>query len=103
VRFFSPRTNSKKVVVAYSAGKNSLWNMWWAQEKFGTENVLAVHINGLNRANASRERMYAERQREKLGFNNFKVIRWANMISGSFTRDFQRACKQYNISFSSVS
>ena len=85
LRFSSPKTDVHKVAVAYSAGKDSLWNMWWAQEKFGTENVLAVHINGLNRANAPRERMYAERQRAKLGFNNFEVI---NLHNGSRSRGY---------------
>lgn len=85
MRFSSPKTDANKVAVAYSAGKDSLWNMWWAQEKFGTENVLAVHINGLNRANAPRERMYSERQRAKLGFDNFKVI---NLHNGSRSRGY---------------
>jgi len=85
LRFSPPKTNPNRVAVAYSAGKDSLWNMWWAQEKFGAENVMAVHINGLNRANAPRERMYAERQREKLNFENFAFI---NLRNGSRSRGY---------------
>lgn len=85
VRFSAPKTDANKVAVTYSAGKDSLWNMWWAQERFGTENILAIHINGLNRANASQERKYAEQQRVKLGFNNFTVI---NLHNGSRSRGY---------------
>lgn len=85
MQFSSLKTDARKVAVAYSAGKDSLWNMWWTQERFLAENVLAVHINGLNRANASRERTYAERQRVKLGFENFAVI---NLHNGSRSRGY---------------
>src|SRR3990172_2400866 len=27
-----PETSAQKVVIAYSGGKDSMWNLWWAQE-----------------------------------------------------------------------
>ena len=76
VEFMSsiPQTESNRAVVAYSAGKDSMWNMWWAQEKYGPENVMAVHISGLNRNNGSNERDYSLWQKEELGFKNFQII-----------------------------
>jgi len=68
------RTHSGRAVVAYSAGKDSMWNMWWAQEKYGRDNVMAIHIGGLNRSNGSKEREYAARQARELGFKNFRTI-----------------------------
>jgi 7-cyano-7-deazaguanine synthase in queuosine biosynthesis len=62
------KTSASRAVISYSAGKDSLWNLWWAQEKYGKDNVLAVHISGLNRSNASDETKYAIRQSKKLGF-----------------------------------
>jgi len=85
-QFFLKETDPNKAVVSYSAGKDSLWNMWWAQEKFGAENVLAAHINGLNRANASQERRYAERQQRELCFGNFAFI---NLYNGSRNRGYR--------------
>lgn len=68
IKFSFPRVNPDKVVVAYSAGKDSMWNLWWAQKKYGPENVLAVHINGLNKGNACQEFKYTKKQQEKIGF-----------------------------------
>lgn len=64
----------RRAVVAYSAGKDSMWNLWWAQEKYGEENVLCVHIYGLNRNNATQEREYCQRQAKELKLPHFKVI-----------------------------
>lgn len=80
------KAKANKVAVAYSAGKDSMWNMWWTQEKYHPENVLAVHINGLNRSNAPRERQYAKRQARKLGFKNFRII---NLLNSSRNRGYQ--------------
>lgn len=68
-------TSSKKAVVAYSGGKDSLWNMAWAQQKYGPENVLAVHIEGLNRAQGRREKEMVLRQARDLGFRNLRIIK----------------------------
>ncbi len=76
--FSLSKTNPKRVAVAFSAGKDSLWNAWWAQEKYGSENVLIVHVAGLNRSNASGERKYAELQAKKFGFKNFRIIELHN-------------------------
>lgn len=71
-------TNPGKASVAYSAGKDSLWNMWWAQEKYGSDNVATVHINGLNINVASFEREYSKRQEKELGFKHFHIIDLTN-------------------------
>ncbi len=76
--FSFPKTERGKVAVAYSAGKDSMWNMWWAREKYGGENVLGVHIQGLNKAVAKDELDHALKQKQELGFENFKVIELAN-------------------------
>lgn len=69
-------------VVAYSAGKDSLWNMWWAQNGYGPANVVAAHISGLNRSNACYERKYTKLQSEKLGFP-YVIIPLKNSSSNS--------------------
>src|SRR3989304_3638975 len=63
-----PITTGKKAVVAYSGGKDSMWNIWWMQERYGKENVLAVHIRGLNQGQQSQEDEYVRRQSRELGF-----------------------------------
>ncbi|MEX1061668.1 MAG: hypothetical protein WEC39_00965 [Patescibacteria group bacterium] len=57
-----PDTSAKKVVIAYSGGKDSMWNLWWAQEKYGRDNVLAVHIRGLNQGQQREEANYVLKQ-----------------------------------------
>lgn len=64
-------------VVAYSAGKDSMWNLWHAQEEYGKENVLAVHVSGLNKGVASDELAYCKRQSAELGFR-LTVIEMVN-------------------------
>ncbi len=68
----------RRVVVAYSAGKDSMWNMWWALREYGPENVMAFHISGLNRNNASHEREFCLRQQKEFGFKNFKIVSLLN-------------------------
>jgi hypothetical protein len=65
---------SRRAIVSYSAGKDSLHSMLRAQDTWGDENVMAVHIGGLNTANASGERRFAFRQAEKLGFPHFRIV-----------------------------
>ncbi len=72
-----PKVSSKKAVIAFSGGKDSLWNLMWAQKKFGRENVLAVHIEGLNANQATRERKMVIRQANELGFN-LQIIKIKN-------------------------
>lgn len=84
-RFSLGRTSKKRVVIAYSGGKDSMWNLWWAQEKYGPENVLAVHIKGLNRGHASRELKYVKRQKNKLKFK-LKII---NLLNSSRNAGFK--------------
>lgn len=67
-QFSFPPTNPNKVIIAYSAGKDSMWNLWWAQKKYGPKNVLAVHISGLNKGNALQEVKYTKKQQKKIGF-----------------------------------
>jgi len=85
VRFFTPKTDPNKVVIAYSAGKDSMWNLWWASEKYGMENVLVAHIKGLNRCQSSEEVGYIKRQQKHIGFN-LKII---DLLNGSRNCGFQ--------------
>lgn len=63
------KTDPRRAAIAYSSGKDSLWNLWWTQERYGSENVLAVHIRGLNQGQRSEEAAAAVRQSAALGFN----------------------------------
>ncbi len=67
-------TSSERVIVAYSGGRDSLWNMMWAQEKYGVDNVMAVHISGLNGDRAQEEKKYILKQFSKLGFKHFRIV-----------------------------
>ncbi|MBN2142396.1 hypothetical protein JW711_03630 [Candidatus Woesearchaeota archaeon] len=77
----SRSTSSRKAVVSFSAGKDSLWNLMNAQKRYGAENVLAVHIAGLNKSNGSDERKYAIRQSKKFGFD-LEVLELKNGSAG---------------------
>ena len=86
-KFESPRINHtfrpgksdpRKVAVADSSGKDSVWNLWWAQKGYGADNVLAVHIGGLNRSNASGERKYFEAQEREFSLPHAKIIELQN-------------------------
>lgn len=70
-----------RAVVAYSAGKDSMWNLWRAQEKYGRDNVLAVHIYGLNTSNSSQERIFSKRQSEAIGFP-LEILQIVNSSGG---------------------
>lgn len=67
------KSDPRKVVIAYSGGKDSLWNLWWADKNFGKKSVLAVHIKGINRYVSSFEWQYTLRQQESIGFNLRKI------------------------------
>lgn len=86
VDFNTCDTDLKKASVAYSAGKDSMWNMWQAQEKYGDSNVLCAHISNLNRNCASCELEYSTRQARELGFQNFQVI---NLLNSSRNTGYQ--------------
>lgn len=71
----STRTSCQpRAVVTYSAGKDSMWNMWWTQQEYGLENVAPLHISGLNRNNAAQEREFAQKQASCFGFQNFSIV-----------------------------
>ena len=76
--FVVPKTSPRKAVVAFSAGKDSLWNVWWAEETYGKGNVLLVHIDGLNKGNAKQERLATESQACQLGFEKLKIVHLRN-------------------------
>lgn len=64
-----PKTTRRdKIVVTYSGGKDSLWNLMRAREEVGEENVVAVHIGGLNRSVGAAEKRDAHQQADRLGF-----------------------------------
>lgn len=70
---FGP-TSPDRAVVAYSGGKDGMRHMDWAMEEFGPENVMAVHISGLNSGNTSGERYFSAKQAEVFGFRHFRTI-----------------------------
>jgi hypothetical protein len=72
------RTRSDRVAIAYSAGKDSLWNLMRAEEKYGMDNVLVAHIHGLNPGYAHQEFDYVKRQQEKIGFQHLRIIELSN-------------------------
>ena len=63
-----------RVAVAYSAGKDSMWNLWRAIERYGVENILVIHVRGLNKNNGSNEYQYTLRQQKKFPFQHLTVI-----------------------------
>ncbi|OHA04477.1 MAG: hypothetical protein A2934_00780 [Candidatus Sungbacteria bacterium RIFCSPLOWO2_01_FULL_47_10] len=69
-----PRTNPERVAIAYSGGKDSMWNLMRAEKQYGMDNVLVIHIHGLNKGAGSEELAYTKLQQEKIGFRNLKVI-----------------------------
>ncbi|MBN2052739.1 hypothetical protein JW756_04515 [Candidatus Woesearchaeota archaeon] len=79
------KTSNDKAVISYSAGKDSMWNLWWAQEEFGKDNVLAAHISGLNRSNSSDETRYALRQSKKFDFS----LEMLQLCNGSGGKGYQ--------------
>ncbi|OGZ01663.1 MAG: hypothetical protein A3G64_00130 [Candidatus Liptonbacteria bacterium RIFCSPLOWO2_12_FULL_60_15] len=78
MEYVLPRTDSKKVAVSYSGGKDSIWNLWHASRDRGMENVLLVHVHGLNTANASRELAYTRRQAQAYGVPHLRVLDLVN-------------------------
>lgn len=74
-----------RAIISYSAGKDSLHSMMWAQERWGAENVMAVHISGLNSSCAKGERDFSFRQAERLQFPHFRTVRL--LSSGMCTRN----------------
>jgi hypothetical protein len=72
-----PKTDPGRAAVAYSGGKDSLWNVWWTQERYGSDNVIAVHLGGLNQGQKTQEAASAVRQSRALGFR-LQTIRLLN-------------------------
>lgn len=68
---------AKRIVIAFSGGKDSLNNLRRAREECGVDNVLAVHISGLNRGVASAEEHACRLQAEKLGFR-LEIVKLKN-------------------------
>lgn len=68
VEFEAPEMLGGKIAVTYSGGKDSMWNMWWGREAVGAENVLAVHLAGLNRPFAKKELAHTLLQQKKIKF-----------------------------------
>lgn len=83
--FAGLQASSGKAISSHSGGKDSLWNTWRAQNELGRKNVLAVHIGGLNRSNASGERRQSLKQSKKLGFE----IRVVELRNGSVETGFK--------------
>ncbi|HXK41023.1 MAG: hypothetical protein A3G45_00310 [Candidatus Staskawiczbacteria bacterium RIFCSPLOWO2_12_FULL_37_15] len=73
-----PSGSPERVAVLYSGGKDSMYHMALAQEQYGPENVIAVHIAGLNKGISSGEKRSAISQAAKFGFQNFRIIGLSN-------------------------
>lgn len=80
----SPR--KEKVVILYSAGKDSMWNLMWAIEEYGVDNVLVLHIRGLNKNSGPSEYKNVLNQKNKFGFKNLEVI---ELLNGSLNTGFR--------------
>ena len=80
------KTSPQKVAIAYSAGKDSMWNLWWASEKYGMDNVLVVHIRGLNKNSGPNEVKNVLNQQKKFGFKHLEVI---ELLNGSLNTGYQ--------------
>lgn len=70
--------SSERVAVLYSGGKDSMYHMALTQEQYGPENVMAIHIAGLNKGISSGEERSAISQAVKFGFRNFRIIGLSN-------------------------
>src|SRR3989338_4754663 len=68
------KSDSHKVAILYSGGLDSMWNRIWAEQKYGAENVLLIHIRGLNKSNTSQEYYSTLQQVETTDCKNFRVI-----------------------------
>ena len=78
MRFSLPETSGKKVVIAYSGGKDSVWNAWWCRKRYGSENVSLVHIAQMNKLSASEEKKSVLAQRDALDFPNIEIVELLN-------------------------
>ena len=81
--FSLPPTSKQKVIIAYSGGKDSIGSLHWAWKKYGRRNVSVAHIDGLNKAVASKEWEYAKKQQKAFGLSNFRVIHLENGAKGN--------------------
>ncbi len=69
-----PKPDPRKVAILYSGGLDSMWNRIWAEKRYGPENVLLIHIKGLNKSNSKQEYESTLNQVRTLGCKNFKLI-----------------------------
>ena len=79
------KLTDRKAVVAFSGGKDSLWNVWRMTKSLGIDNVLAVHIAGINRSVSAQEEKDTLAQRKTLrDFPQLKIVKLKNgsRISG---------------------
>lgn len=83
------KADENRASVAYSGGKDSMWNLDWLLSEYGRENVLAVHIKGMNRANFADEYLTTLKQSQAWGFQ-LKVIDLLNS-SKSFGKSVMRS------------
>lgn len=82
----SSSPSRKKVVILYSAGKDSMWNLMWAMEEYGVDNVLVLHIRGLNKNSGPNEYKNVLNQQKKFGFKHLEIIELQN---GSLNTGFR--------------
>ena len=61
-------TTARRAVVEYSGGKDSMDNLARAQERYGRDNVLAVHIAGLAKGVGAAERRASIEQSRRFKF-----------------------------------
>ena len=81
-----PESLKEKIAILYSAGKDSMWNLMWAAEEYGMDNVLVIHIRGLNKNSGPSEYKNVLNQQRVFGFKHLKVIELNN---GSLNTGFR--------------
>lgn len=69
---------NSKIAILYSGGKDSMWNLMWAIEEYGVDNVLAIHIRGLNKNNGPNEFKHVLKQQKEFGFKHLAIIELNN-------------------------
>lgn len=74
---------SPRIVVAASAGKDSLHNVMLAHERCGQIGTMVAHISGLNRNNASEERKYSRLQAKALDLPYYREVDLLNSSTNS--------------------
>ncbi len=80
-----PRHYEYDALVSYSGGKDSMWNLYKTQKRFGPDQVLAVHTQGLNTSNSRAEYEASQKQARSIGF----PLRNLQLVNGSALKGYE--------------